>query len=150
MAKETPPGRERAAATGTQRGRLREQAPVAVLGADQPRPPDGQKRQSPHHQTAQEPRLLPWTTPEGKSCYLSTDGRGYLAALADSIETIQLAMGEDLLEYTRGIIAPGARTPTDVEYRWLACRLTEALSDALRIADSRGQRIPPPPAPDEH
>ena len=34
---------------------------------------------------------------------------------------------------------------TDVEYRWLACRLTEALSDALRVADSRGQRIPVPP-----
>lgn len=28
------------------------------------------------------------------------------------------------------------------EYRWLACRLTEALADALRVADSRGQRIP--------
>ncbi|WP_425424356.1 hypothetical protein [Streptomyces lushanensis] len=30
------------------------------------------------------------------------------------------------------------------EYRWLACRLTEALADVLRVADSRGQRIPDP------
>jgi len=63
-------------------------------------------------------RLLPWTTPNGHPCYLSTDGGGYLTTLAD-----------------------GTRALTDVEYRWLACRLTEALSDALRVADSRGQRI---------
>jgi len=88
------------------------------------------------------PRLLPWTTPDGHPCYLSTDGRGYLATLADGIEDVQLTMGQELLDHARGVLAPGARALTDVEYRWLACRLTEALSDALRVADSRGQRIP--------
>ncbi len=93
------------------------------------------------------PRLLPWTTPDGHPCYLSTDGRGYLATLADGIEEVQLTMGQELLEHARGVLAPGALALSDVEYRWLACRLTEALADALRVADSRGQRISDPPDP---
>ncbi|WP_353653532.1 hypothetical protein [Streptomyces sp. TLI_053] len=89
-------------------------------------------------------RLLPWTASDGRLCYLSTNGQGYLSTLADGIETMQLSMGEELLEYARGVLDPGERVPSSVEYRWLACRLTEALSDALRVADSRGQRIPAP------
>ncbi|WP_370466542.1 hypothetical protein [Streptacidiphilus sp. PB12-B1b] len=83
--------------------------------------------------------------PDGHPCYLSTDGRGYLATLADGIEEVQLTMGQELLDHARSVLVPGARALTDVEYRWLACRLTEALTDALRVADSRGQRIPDPP-----
>ncbi|QYA98940.1 hypothetical protein KZO11_38005 [Streptomyces anulatus] len=94
--------------------------------------------------TVQGPRLLPWTTPDGHPCYLSTDGQGYLAGLADSIEAVQLGMGEDLLAYARDTTAPDAKTLSATEYRWLARRLTEALSDALRVADSRGQRLPDP------
>ncbi|MFB6816473.1 hypothetical protein ACFCV8_18230 [Streptomyces sp. NPDC056347] len=88
------------------------------------------------------PRLLPWTSPEGKPCYLSSDGRGYLSTLADSIETVQLSMGQELLAYARNVTASGAKALSAIEYRWLACRLAEALADALRVADSRGQRIP--------
>lgn len=80
----------------------------------------------------------------GKPCYLSTDGRGYLATLADNMESVQLGMGKELLEYARDTKAPGAKILTATEYRWLASRLTEALSDALRVADSRGQRLPGP------
>ncbi|MGW3044388.1 hypothetical protein ACWC9T_31070 [Kitasatospora sp. NPDC001159] len=89
-------------------------------------------------------RLLPWTAPDGRLCYLSTNGQGYLSTLADGIEAMQLSMGEELLEYARGVLAPGERVSSSVEYRWLARRLTEALSDALNVADSRGQRIPTP------
>ncbi|AWW35347.1 hypothetical protein [Streptomyces cadmiisoli] len=88
--------------------------------------------------------LLPWTTPDGRPCYLSTDGRGYLSTLADSIEAIQLGMGEELLEHAREVVAPGARAQSATEYRWLASRLVEALTDALWVAESRGQRIPDP------
>lgn len=88
------------------------------------------------------PRLLPWTTPDGNPCYLSTDGRGYLSTLADSIEAVQLGMGEEVLEHAREVLAPGARALSATEYRWLASRLAEALTDALRVAESRGQRIP--------
>ncbi|MDH6134922.1 hypothetical protein P3T37_004331 [Kitasatospora sp. MAA4] len=94
-------------------------------------------------------RLLPWTASDGRLCSLSTDGRGYLLTLADDLETMQLSMGEELLEYARGVLDPGERVPSSVEYRWLACRLAEALSDALRVADSRGQRIPAPQEEDE-
>ncbi|MYU52847.1 hypothetical protein GTY53_12835 [Streptomyces sp. SID7805] len=96
------------------------------------------------------PRLLPWTSPEGKPCYLSTDGRGYLSTLADSIETVQLSMGQELLEYAREATAPQGPTLAAIEYRWLACRLTEALTDALRVADSRGQRLPDPEEEEAH
>ncbi|MET9143464.1 hypothetical protein [Streptomyces sp. NPDC004042] len=97
----------------------------------------------------QGPRLLPWATAEGKPCYLSTDVRGYLAALADNMESVQLGMGKELLEYARDTTAPGAKILTATEYRWLARRLTEALSDALRAADSRGQRLPGPQEDEE-
>ncbi|ARP70325.1 hypothetical protein [Streptomyces pluripotens] len=92
----------------------------------------------------QGPRLLPWATADGKPCYLSTDGQGYVATLADSIESIQLGMGTELLAYARDTTAPGAKILSATEYRWLARRLTEALADALRVADSRGQRLPDP------
>lgn len=89
------------------------------------------------------PRLLPWTSPEGKPCYLSTDGRGYLSTLADSIETVQLSMGQELLEYAREATAPGAKTLSATEYRWLAHGLTEALADAsgLRTRADSASRI---------
>ncbi|MFJ9936685.1 hypothetical protein ACIRSJ_26630 [Streptomyces virginiae] len=54
-------------------------------------------------------------------------------------------MGEELLEYARGVVAPGVKVLSAAEYRWLARRLTEALTDALRVAESRGDRIPTPP-----
>jgi hypothetical protein len=96
------------------------------------------------------PRLLPWTSPEGLPCYLSTDGAGYLTSLADSIEEVQLQMGNELLERARDTLVPGARALTAAEYRWLACRLSEALSDALRVAESRGDRIPVPQQAGRH
>ncbi|MEV7427820.1 hypothetical protein [Streptomyces sp. NPDC091212] len=54
-------------------------------------------------------------------------------------------MGEELLGYARKAVAPGVRELSAVECRWLACRLTEALADALRVAESRGERILEPP-----
>lgn len=86
-------------------------------------------------------RLLPCTSPEEKLCYLSSDGRGYLSTLAYSIETVQLCMDQALLEYARDAKAPGAEALSASEHCWWACRLAEALADALRVADSCGQRI---------
>jgi hypothetical protein len=41
--------------------------------------------------TRNELRLLPWSGPEGKPCYLSTDDQnGYMSRLADNIESVQL------------------------------------------------------------
>jgi hypothetical protein len=87
---------------------------------------------------SQAPRLLPWTGAEGKPCYLVTDDRdGPLSRLADATESVQLGMGGQLLAHAREILpdtAPG-------ELRFLAECLTQALDDALRVAESRGRRL---------
>lgn len=86
------------------------------------------------------PRLLPWSGAEGKPCYLITDDHGgALSRLADAAESIQLGMGTELLAHAREMLPD---TPPG-ELRFLAERLTEALQDALRVAESRGLRCGP-------
>ncbi|MGX5213858.1 hypothetical protein ACWKT3_35070 [Streptomyces violaceus] len=80
---------------------------------------------------------MPWSSPEGKSSYLITDDRGgRVSRLADVAETTQLAMGTQLLAHADEMLA----NATEWELRFLAERLTEALRDILRVAESRGQR----------
>ncbi|WBO69270.1 hypothetical protein [Streptomyces camelliae] len=84
------------------------------------------------------PRLLPWTGSEGKPCYLVTDDHdGPLSRLADATESVQLGMGGHLLAHAREILPD---TPPG-ELRFLAECLTQALDDALRVAESRGRRL---------
>jgi hypothetical protein len=84
-----------------------------------------------------EPRLLPWSSPEAKPCYLITDDRGgRVSRLADVTETVQLGMGAQLLAHADDIL-PGA---PEGELRFLAECLTEALRVALRVAESRGRQ----------
>ncbi|MGC3001914.1 hypothetical protein ACPF8X_26955 [Streptomyces sp. G35A] len=85
-----------------------------------------------------EPRLLPWSGSAGKPCYLVTDDDGGpVSRLADATEAVQLDMGRELLAHARELL-PG--TPHG-ELRYLAACLTEALADALRVAESRGRRL---------
>ncbi|GGY94878.1 hypothetical protein [Streptomyces poonensis] len=80
-------------------------------------------------------RLLPWPGAEGKSCYLITDDPGGpVSRLADTTEAVQLDMGAGLLTHADALLphAPSG------DLRHLAECLTEALRDALRIAESRG------------
>jgi len=85
-------------------------------------------------------RLLPWSGPEGKPCYLSTDDdNSRLSRKADEIEALQLDMGAQLLGHAGALL--GNEKAGVVELRFLACRLTEALRDALRVAESRGGRL---------
>ncbi|MFM9590155.1 hypothetical protein ACKI1J_13735 [Streptomyces scabiei] len=85
-----------------------------------------------------EVRLLPWTGAEDRPCYLVTDSRGGpVSRLADATESIQLGMGGELLAHARELLPDTPRG----ELRFLAERLTEALGDALRVAESRGQRL---------
>lgn len=86
-------------------------------------------------------RLLPWSGPGGKPCYLSTDDHdGYVARLADHIEAMQLGaaakLREDALEVLedRGI-------DDEEDMALLAARLAGALGDVLRVANSRGHRL---------
>ncbi|MFG2364398.1 hypothetical protein ACGFY3_22530 [Streptomyces mirabilis] len=85
-------------------------------------------------------RLLPWSGPEGKRCYLSTDDpRGYLSRLADNIEAVQLGTAAELLEQASETLddQDGDRE----EMRRLAKELTGALRDVLRVATSRGHLL---------
>lgn len=86
-------------------------------------------------------RLLPWSDPDGKPCYLASDGGDSpLSRRADAIEAVQLSMGAELLRHARALLdAPKADAR---ELRYLADRLCEALRDVLRIAESRGARLP--------
>jgi hypothetical protein len=84
-------------------------------------------------------RLLPWAGAEGKPCYLSGDGTGRLSRLADTVESVQLGMAHQLLGHAADLLAD--RGATSAQLRFLAARMTEALRDALRIAESRGARL---------
>ncbi|PAZ13844.1 hypothetical protein CLM62_20305 [Streptomyces sp. SA15] len=85
-------------------------------------------------------RLLPWSGPEGKPCYLSTDDRaGYMSRLADDMEAIQLGMAAELLEQALEVLGDEDAEPG--ELRPLATKLTEALQDVLRVATSRGHLL---------
>lgn len=53
------------------------------------------------------------------------------------MESVQLGMGGELLTYARGMLTDAS----EGELRFLAQRLTEALQDALRVAESRGHRL---------
>ncbi|MFE2232177.1 hypothetical protein ACFXA4_06330 [Streptomyces sp. NPDC059442] len=86
-------------------------------------------------------RLLPWSGPDGKPCYLSTDTTGGpLSRLADHAESAQLAASTELLEHAREVLVDETSDPE--ELRLLATDLTCALRDALRVAASRGHRLP--------
>ncbi|MFD8337852.1 hypothetical protein ACFV42_35075 [Streptomyces solisilvae] len=89
-----------------------------------------------------QPRLLPWPGPAGKPCYLvsDADGAGYLSQLADEMEAVQLQMGAELIGHARLLLRD--RKADAQELRYLSDRLIEALQDALRIAESRGGRLP--------
>ncbi|MFF5594876.1 hypothetical protein ACWDRM_17590 [Streptomyces cellulosae] len=84
-------------------------------------------------------RLLPWTGPDGKPCFLSTDDSGgYMSRLADNIESVQLGTATALLDQAIDMLA--ADTAPD-DMRLLAKNLTGALRDTLRVATSRGHRL---------
>ena len=86
-------------------------------------------------------RLLPWTGEGGKPAYLSADdGSGYVSRLADGLEAVQLGMAGDLVERVRRITVE--EQPSEVELRSVVGYLLEALGDVVRVAQSRGDRLP--------
>ncbi|MFB7835579.1 hypothetical protein [Streptomyces sp. NPDC056056] len=95
-------------------------------------------------------RLLPWSGPDGKPCYLSTDDNSsHLSRLADTTEAIQLSLATDLV--TRGLEVLHDEKTAPEDLRNLSADLVDALRDTLRVATSRGQRlsIPQPSAQGE-
>ncbi len=84
-------------------------------------------------------RLLPWPGPEGKPCYLLTDGSGRLSRAADVAESIQLDMTGDLLAHLDDLLDD--EQVTAVQLRYFLARMNESLTDVCRIAESRGARL---------
>ncbi|MER6268290.1 hypothetical protein [Streptomyces sp900105755] len=85
-------------------------------------------------------RLLPWSGPEGKPCYLSTDDPdGCMSRLADNIEAVQLGTAAELLERASEALDDQDTNPEDM--RHLTKELTGALRDVLRVATSRGHLL---------
>jgi hypothetical protein len=90
--------------------------------------------------TQNELRLLPWSGPEGKPCYLSTDDRdGYMSRLADNIESEQLGTAAELLKQAVETLGDEPADPEDLQL--LAKELTGSLRDVLRVATSRGHLL---------
>ncbi|MFS7879106.1 hypothetical protein ACEYXF_38055 [Streptomyces asiaticus] len=88
-------------------------------------------------------RLLPWTGPEGKPCYLDTDDReGFMSRLADHIEAEQLGMASELLGQALQVLDD--ETADLEKLRLVAAQLVGALRDVLRVATSRGSRLATP------
>lgn len=85
-------------------------------------------------------RLLPWTTPDGRPCYLSADhAETRLSRMADELEAELLDSAAYVLDAARTLFdEPDAGKR---ELRFAGVRLSEALRDALRIAESRGARL---------
>lgn len=86
-------------------------------------------------------RLLPWTRADGKPCYLRTDDdSSHLSRLADNAEEMLLTMAETLLPLAeRALADPGMRRDELVS---LGEQLTQSLRDTIRVAVSRGGRLP--------
>ncbi|MFD5286051.1 hypothetical protein [Streptomyces rubrogriseus] len=85
-------------------------------------------------------RLLPWSGPDGKPCYLSTDdSSGYMSRLADNIEAVQLGMAADLVEQVSAELRNRDADPENL--RRMLTELTGALQDVLRVATSRGHLL---------
>ncbi|SHI26400.1 hypothetical protein [Streptomyces sp. 3214.6] len=88
-------------------------------------------------------RLLPWETDTGKPCFLSADSTGGpLSRLADEIEADQLRDGANVLAGARAVLDD--RKAGEFALRRALSATTQVLGDVLRIADSRGARLPQP------
>ncbi|MFI6962175.1 hypothetical protein [Streptomyces sp. NPDC050255] len=87
--------------------------------------------------TPNELRLLPWSGPGGKPCYLSTDDPdSYMSRLADNVEAAQLGTAAAMLEAVAETFADRGANMNDLGHV-----LTDSLRDVLRVATSRGHLL---------
>ncbi|MGW0988529.1 class I SAM-dependent methyltransferase [Streptomyces sp. NPDC002486] len=73
---------------------------------------------------------------------VTDDNGSYLSRLADDLEAVQLATAIDVLGLARTVL-DDPNSPY-AEVRFAGVRLAECLTDALRVAESRGMRVPVP------
>ncbi|UWE08733.1 helix-turn-helix domain-containing protein [Actinacidiphila bryophytorum] len=70
------------------------------------------------------------------------DDSSFLSRLADDLEARQLGMAKDLQAYVDS--AMDGDSPSETELRGMVAQLSQALRDARRVAESRGDRLPAP------
>ncbi|MFI5637238.1 hypothetical protein ACIA8H_07395 [Streptomyces goshikiensis] len=88
-------------------------------------------------------RLLPWSGPDDKPCFLSTDNSdGFLSRRADDTEETQLKAASELLDHVIEVLTDPEKDPDELHL--VATDLTTALRATLRVATSRGHRLPSP------
>lgn len=88
-------------------------------------------------------RLLPWRSPEGKPCYLSTsDPNSRISRLADTMEEEQIECGNVVLEGAQEVLAD--QVAGEVAVRFALTQAVLSLREVLLVAHSRGQRLPDP------
>ncbi|MFI9355766.1 hypothetical protein [Streptomyces lydicus] len=88
-------------------------------------------------------RLLPWESDTGKPCFLSADDVGSrLARLADAVEAEQLCDGADVAKGAQAVLDD--RNAGEHALRLALRAATQALVAVVRVADSRGARLPVP------
>ncbi|WP_206282412.1 hypothetical protein [Streptomyces rhizosphaericus] len=63
--------------------------------------------------------------------------------MADRVEIEQISTAEAVLTLAKGLLNTGLRIEPD-ECAYLMRRITECLTDVLRVAESRGGRLPAP------
>ncbi|MGP3990707.1 hypothetical protein [Streptomyces sp. 3N207] len=85
-------------------------------------------------------RLLPWTTDTGKPCYLIGNADSTTAAYADEVEEVQLEDGDEALKRVVQVLEKAEAEDDDKTKALKAA--AAALSNCLRVADSRGVRLP--------
>jgi hypothetical protein len=85
-------------------------------------------------------RKLPFTGPEGKPAYVPEHPDSFLARIADGVEADQISTGHEVLKLSRAMLSENERLEPD-ECRYVMMRLSEALSDAIAVAESRGERL---------
>lgn len=84
-------------------------------------------------------RLLPWTGDYGQPSLLLSDGDGPVTRIADRVEAVQLGLAGRVLGRAQDLIATPELSIS--ELGMLATQLTDALRDALLIAECRGVRL---------
>ncbi|MFJ4845134.1 hypothetical protein [Streptomyces sp. NPDC088733] len=94
-------------------------------------------------------RLLPWTDADGKPAYTPNDNpHGVVAQMADDVERSQLKFASDMHEMARQVLA--VEQPLEpTQARYLLAQLSNALVNVVRVAESRGLRLPKDEADDE-
>ena len=88
------------------------------------------------------PRLLPWTGDDGKPSYVlpGEGGSSFMSHLADAMEDTQVELAEQLLGHVDMVLAAGVTSES--ELRHLVSYLCASLRDVVRVAESRGHRLP--------